>query len=65
MKKAEQHFMSKRSLTFIAGTYFEFIKAMRNYEYSNKEVKTKILELRKKATSFGVEKTLEQYLEEI
>jgi tetratricopeptide (TPR) repeat protein len=65
MKKAEQHFMSKKSLTFIAGTYFEFIKAMRNYEYSDKEVKTKILEFRNKATSLGVEKTLEQYLEEI
>jgi hypothetical protein len=38
---------------------------MTNYGYSDKEVKTKMVELRKKATAFGIEKTLEQYMEEI
>lgn len=65
LKKAEQYFKSKKSITFIAGTYYQCLKTMKDYGYTDNELKTKILEFRKKAATIGADKTLEQYLEEI
>lgn len=65
MKKAEQYFNSKKSLTFIAVTYFHRLKTMKEYEYSAKDINLKLLELRDKAKNIGADKIFEQYLSDI